>query len=68
MKKDGQIKEHENKIKNLTNWLKEIITIDEKFNINQQINQEKDFIILLYKIKTNIAFENKKWNIRKSHK
>ena len=57
---DCQIKEHENKIQNLTNRLQELTTIDEKFNINQQINQEKDFIISLYKIKTSIAYENQK--------
>ena len=57
---DCQIKEHENKIQNLTNRLQEVTTIDEKFNINQQINQEKDFIISLYKIKTSIAYENQK--------
>ena len=57
---DCQIKEHENKIQNLTNRLQEVITIEEKFNKNQQMNQEKDFIISLYKIKTSIAYENQK--------
>ena len=57
---DCQIKEHENKIQNLTNRLQEVTTIDEKFNINQQINQEKDFIISLYKIKTSMTNENQK--------
>ena len=57
---DCQIKEHENKIQNLTNRLQEITILDEIFNINQQINQEKDFIISLYKIKTSIGYEKKK--------
>ena len=48
------------KIKDLTVKLDEVTIIDEKLNLNIQINQEKDFIISLYKIKNNNNYVIKK--------
>ena len=48
------------KIKDLTVKLDEVTITDEKLNLNIQINQEKDFIISLYKIKNNNNYVIKK--------
>ena len=57
---DYQIKEHESRIKELTHKLEKVSTNEDKLNYNILINQQKDFIISLYKIKNSNNFENEK--------
>ena len=48
---ENQIKIHEANINQLTNSLNTNLNIQEKFNISEKINLEKEFLISLYKIK-----------------
>ena len=58
-----QIEEHENKIKELTEKLENSLNIEEKLLFTKQINQEKDFIISLYKINSELNTNRKIENI-----
>ena len=57
---DVQMSEYDLTVKDLTVKLDEVTITDEKLNLNIQINQEKDFIISLYKIKNNNNYVIKK--------
>ena len=65
---NSQIEEHENKIINLTLKIEESTDTEEKLCFTNLINHEKDFIILLFKIKSSLCKETKKEIIKEDVK